>query len=56
VKKCKPSKYAVVAGKHNERIEFGFRCGKHGIHALRFSSRELRDAARKDHQKRAKKS
>lgn len=54
-KKCQPSKYAVVTGKHNDGIEYGFRCGKHGIHAVRFPSQELRDKKRREHQKSAKK-
>jgi len=53
VKKCKPSKYAVITGK--DTITYGFRCAVHKIYTKRYSTQELRDQRLAEHRRSAKK-
>lgn len=53
---CRPSRYAVITGKNNQTITYGFRCAEHGISTRRYPTQELRELRLKEHKKEAKKS
>lgn len=54
MKKCKPSRYAVIAA-DRVTITYGFRCAFHRIHSRRYSTSELREERMGEHIKLAKK-
>lgn len=53
MKKCKPSRYAVVSG--SGAVTYGYRCARCGVPTKRYATRELRDERLREHREASKK-